>query len=614
MKTWLSLVILAILPGMASCAPEISKATIPHPSSDSTPPPRITSEMTPIANQMETTPQITSIEFDKSFYRPGEPIRLSVHLRNEIEKQTNGRLITILTHLAETIDRSSQTFTLIQGEQTVNLNIPSPGDGPRGYGLDVHLENEAGELMASAWGAFDILDHWTQSPRYGFLSDFPPGRADAEDTITTLNHYHLNGLQFYDWMYRHEQLLTDQEPYIDLLGRRLSRETVTSLISAAHQRGMAAMAYTAVYGASLAFYREHPDWALRTAGGEPVLFGQDFMAIMDPRPGSPWSEHLLGQFNQVLEQTDFDGIHLDQYGDPKIGFDAQGNEYDLARPLAEFIDATKALVQARRQEGAVIFNAVTNWPIEAVAPASQDLVYIEVWPPYKWFDDLHRLIVEAQRLGDGKPVVLAAYLDPANIHNVLLTDAVIFSSGGGHIEIGEGHNILADPYFPAYKPIRPDLATKLLRYYDFTVRYQDVIGPRTKDATQEFNGRIRLVSMETGELINTAANAVRNKVWPILRQGEGFTAISLVNLLGLDSPDWNEPIESAPVTINAARIRIDNVDQVATQVWLASPDGDDLSARQLDFRQENSTLDVEIPSLIYWDLIVIEWKDQNLHG
>jgi len=557
---------------------------------------------------MEISTRITTLEFDKSFYRPGEPVRLTVHLRSEVEGRADVRLDVALSHLAETVDHLSQPVRLEGGAQAIDVTLSPPTDAPRGYGLDVRLESESGAWLASGWGAFDVLERWTQSPRYGFLSDFPPNRSGSGEALALLTRYHLNGLQFYDWMYRHEHLLTSQDPYTDLLGRQLSRATVEDLIRAAHQRNIAAMPYTAVYGASLAFYQQHPDWALLNARGEPALFGQDFMAIMDPRPGSPWTAHLLDQFDRLLEQTAFDGIHLDQYGDPKEGFDAQGRRYDLAEPLAAFIDAAHARVQAHRPEGTVVFNAVANWPIEAVAPAGQAFVYIEVWPPYDWFVDLHQVIVGAQRLGGGKPVVLAAYLDPAHVHNVLLADAIIFASGGGHIELGEGNGMLADPYFPNYRPISPELAAALRRYYDFAVRYQDAIGPRTQDAAPEFHDRLQVVSLETGEVINTAANAVKNKVWPIVRNEEGRTAISLVNLLGLERPDWRQPLASAPQPTGPLRVSIDPGGRIPARVWLASPDGEDLSARQLDFQREDA-LTFEVPALLYWDLIVVEWEE-----
>ena len=167
------------------------------------------------------------------------------------------------------------------------------------------------------------------------------------------------------------------------------------------------------------------------------MFGTDFLAYMDPRPNSPWTAYLLDQFDQILEKTAFDGIHLDQYGDPKVGYDAQGKSYPLDAALAQLIDAAHERVAALRPGGAVVFSTVTNWPIQTVSPSAQDIVYIEVRPPYTFYTDLEQLVHQGQALGKGKPVVLAAYIDPVLEHTVRLMDAVIFASGGGHIELGE---------------------------------------------------------------------------------------------------------------------------------------------------------------------------------
>lgn len=255
----------------------------------------------------------------------------------------------------------------------------------------------------------------------------------------------------------------------------------------------------------------------------------------------------------------------------------------------------------------MVFNAVTNWPIETVGPSAQDLVYIEVWPPHIWFQDLHNLIVQAQELGNGKPVVLAAYIDPSLVYNVFLINAAIFGSGGSHIEIGERDAMLADPYFPNYQLMSPGLALAMQSYYDFAVRYQDVIGPRTRDITKEYQSRIEI------EGVFSEPSLLKNKVWPIVRQTENELAISLINLLGVNSPDWARPIETEPNSLGPTRMRIRGLEREIAGVWFATPDGDDHSPQGLDFEvvEDNGTHTVsfQIPSLVYWDLLVIKWRD-----
>lgn len=556
--------------------------------------------------------EIVAVYPQRSFFLPGEQAAFSLEIA--APTAATARLTWSIFHLAEKLDEGKRSVHLQPGVQQVELAWQPPQAAPRGYGLEVSLWAADGERLAEISTAFDVLAHWTQHPRYGFLTDFSPGREGLDETMDLLARYHLNGLQFYDWMYRHDTLLPDSEPYLDPLGRELSLRTVKELITAAHVRGMAAMPYTAVYGASLDFYRTHPDWVLYGPDGQPAFFF-DFLAIMDPHPDSPWTHHLLAQYAQVLEETEFDGVHIDQYGDPKTGYDASGGAFDLAEPLAAFISASRQVVDQQRANGTVIFNAVGNWPVEAVAPAPQDIVYIEVWPPYTEFGDLRQIAVQAQALGDGKPVVLAVYIDPAAQANVLLADAVIFASGAGHIELGEPRRAapgyLADPYFPKYGELPPELAAQLLRLYDFAVRYQDVIGPSAADATPAYRGRIHLSAAE--QPVDTSAPAAGN-VWPIVRETPGskpaFTAVSLINLVGLPHNHWNEPLPAAPQPLSDLCLELAGVDRRVRGMWLASPDGRDPGLKPAAYTLQNGELQVQIPRLELWSLVLIQWEDR----
>lgn len=557
----------------------------------------------PTESPMIQTTSIIAIRLDQALYSPGEAVQLSLHLQSQVDQPTPVHLTATITHKADTVDTIEKTFSLTGGDQTIELLYTPPPDAPRGYGIDLGLETESGTQLVGGATAFDVLQRWTQAPRYGFLTDFFPGRSDASPTMDDLTRYHINGLQFYDWMYRHDQFLTDQEPYLDPLGRRLSRATVENLIAAAHERHIAALPYTAIYAASVPFYEEHPDWALYQANGKPYLLGENFLVYMDPRPDSPWVHHLLGQFDQVLRQMDFDGIHLDQYGDPKQGYDSQGQRFDLAGPLAATINATKELVRSHRPEGAVAFNAVNNWPIETVASSEQDFSYIEVWPPHTLYRDLWKLIVNAQELGQGKPVVLAAYIEPTRYRNARLADAVIFASGGYHIELGEQGGMLADAYFPKYQKMSDDLAAVMRRYYDFAVRYENVLALGTQDSTDEAASRVTIKG------VNTDPRRAYKKVWVITRQGEGFETVSLINLLGITSPEWNGLLLADPTPLDGLQVRY-QTEQRVKRVWLASPDFASPQAITLDFstgqNDQGRTIEFTVPRLEYWDLVVIE--------
>ncbi len=535
-------------------------------------------------------------------FAPGETVRLIAEL--DAERLTAARVRLSICHLASTVAVLSWPVSLVAGVHEVVLDWQPPPIAPRGYGADIELVDQDGSVRDAASTAFDVLDCWTQAPRYGFLADFTPGRGNAEETMRTLARFHINGVQFYDWMYRHGQLLPPSADFFDPLNRPLSLAAIHALIEAAHRHGIACMPYTTIYAASPEFYRAHPDWALFRSDGQPMDFANGFLIYMNPAEGSPWSRHLLDQFDGVLRALDFDGIHIDQYGDPIAARDATGNVVMLDHAFSRFIDATAERAKAIRAEATVVFNCVGNWPIGTVARSRAGFMYIEVWKPYTHWRDLGRLIVEAQRLSH-KPVVLAAYIDPAREHNVRLADAIIFASGGYHIELGEPGGMLADPYFPKYEHMSDALRSVMRAYYDFAVRYENALAPGASDLTSHEPGRI------TVDGVSTDFHETRDRVWPIVREGDGFTAISLINLLGLASSEWTEPLPAGPTPLGPSTVRV-RIDRRIAQVWWASPDGRSPHAKpastQTGHDARGDYLDIRLPGLRYWTLIVFEWE------
>jgi dextranase len=235
--------------------------------------------------------------------------------------------------------------------------------------------------------------------------------------------------------------------------------------------------------------------------------------------------------------------------------------------------------------------------------SQQDFVYIEVWPPDTKYQDLNRLIIEAQTLSDGKPVVLAAYIDPEQTVNARLTDAVIFASGGYHIELGEPGGMLADPYFPKYGRMSDDLATALRRYYDFLVRYENVLSLDTQDTTARRSGQVTI------EGIDTDASHLCHKVWVITREGPGCEAINLINLLDVSEPAWNGPHDQHVAPVTNLRVRCYS-HQPVRRIWWATPDGANPQIHALDFRvgtdEKGTYVTFAVPVLVYWDLIIVE--------
>ena len=485
-----------------------------------------------------------------------------------------------VNHLNKLIAASTVTLAHQGGLQAHALQWSAPPENPRGYGVTVELLAPSGRVSDSASSAFDVLPDWTAFPRYGFLSDFAPGRNDMEATLAELARFHINGLQFYDWQYRHDHLLSSETNYTDPLDRALSLDTVSDFINAAHKAGMAAMPYLAVYAASLPFWSAHPAWALYDEEGRPASF-LDFLGLMDPSPGSGWTGHLLEQCRLVLAALPFDGFHVDQYGDPQQGWTAAGQEIDLPAAFVAFIGCLKESHPA----SSVLFNAVGNWPIEALTSSALDFNYIEIWPPDVHYKDLRRIVSQARRLSAGKPVTIALYLPADQIQNVRLADALIFALGGSRIELGEAGRLLGDPYFPKHQAIGKELRQILRAYYDFAIRYGELIGPAATDEAYP---------VET----------TQPGVWTNARHCPGWLAVNLVNMAGLGEPRWDEPLPD-PAKQDNLVVRL-HCPQPVVQVWWASPDRDTIDLEPLDHYAAGGEITVTLPDLQYWALIAIE--------
>ncbi|MGZ4750797.1 MAG: glycoside hydrolase family 66 protein, partial [Oryzihumus sp.] len=165
---------------------------------------------------------------------PGARVDLLV----DAPTQAEGRLV--IEHLVQQV--VEQAVSLVPGRQTVTVDAPG-GLAQGGYAVWLRSADQV------ATTAFDILANPGARPRYGFLADFRAGREDVAQVADSLRAFHISHVQFYDWMYRHAELLPPQDEFVDTLGRPLSLTTVRAFIQAVHDAGAQALAYAAVYGA-----------------------------------------------------------------------------------------------------------------------------------------------------------------------------------------------------------------------------------------------------------------------------------------------------------------------------------------------------------------------------
>lgn len=509
------------------------------------------------------------------------------------------------------------------------LSLPD-ADG-RGYALEVEALDEEQNVLTSAFTAVDVSSSWTKFPRYGYVWDFTPS-ADAESKADEMARYHLNGVQFYDWQYRHHRPLADDlSGWRDWSGRWISGDTVRAYLRAAHDRGMACMAYNMIYAANETYLTDgsgvQADWRLVRANGA------DFTCDMDAKLGPvgvlqyfnllnpDWQSYIFAQENRVFEAFDFDGWHGDTIGENgpmrtadggPLGYDADGKPIYLVKDgYTAFLNAAKAAIGDKY----LAFNPVGAQGIENVNVSAVDVLYTEFWPwdrnaNGRLYDDyytLHRAILGACEQSGGKSLIVAAYVNYRNPKaafnpaTVRMLDCVVFASGGSRIELGNGGNMLSDEYFPADGKKRMDdgLRSAVGRLYDFLVAYENLL----RDGQRPVSRTVRL------ENLPVSTDGRSDTVWCFAKADSSTEIYHFLNLTGTDD-GWRdeEQTKKPPIAHENVKTRL-YTDYPVREVWLASPDGESPLPLPLEFqtgRDANGAYaEFTQPALEYWNLIFL---------
>lgn len=565
---------------------------------------------------METAPGglFRHIATDKARYAPGEPVLFRVELAEEAGP---GDLIVRYVHLAETV--GERKIGTAGGAGRIEWEWTPPDEDFRGYLVEVYAVRD-GRLLDQINIAVDVSSDWSRFPRYGYLADFPEmDEAEQERIIERLNRFRINGIQFYDWQYKHHQPIKWREDgrpadsWPDIANRTVSFATVSRYIDMAHERNMMAMNYNLLFGAYEDADRDgvSPAWGLYA---DPLGQNQDRHPLPDGwasdillyDPSNPdWQAWLFGQEKKVFDALPFDGWHVDQLGDRGARWNAAGEPVRLAETYPDF------LANAREALGVeLVMNAVGQFGQPLIAKkAPVSFLYTEVWDGHPHYGHLKQIIDKNRASSGGRlATVLAAYVNYSladrpgtfNAPGVLLANAVIFASGGAHLEVGE--NLLAKEYFPNRNlTVPPELEKRLLHYYDFLTAYQNVL----RDGWEETDKAVAATDPD----VSVSRKAERGKVWQFAKTDGRKTAIHLINFRDAVHMAWNDAFgnETEPEEITGLELVIGH-DAEAAKVWAASPDRFGGSAEELSFEQEDGRLVVRLPSLKIWSMIVIEDK------
>ncbi|MBP3039022.1 hypothetical protein J9303_05805 [Bacillaceae bacterium Marseille-Q3522] len=556
---------------------------------------------------------------DKAQYHPGEEGNIIVEV--EATSACRLKIQTAFSELSSIFSKTEKEIVLVESRRDkVLIPFQAEGVGWKCIGVDVNIYL-SDELQITKSTAFDIADHWRRAPRYGFLSDFPKEELGDTNDVISLSKYHINIVQFYDWMYRHDELVPPTHQFVDPMGRQLSYDVITEKKHAVQEKGMGAIAYGAVYASLKDYFEEHKNLALYKRNGEPFNLIDRFY-IMDISPYSAWTEKIISELVKVIKEG-FDGVHLDQYGFPKKGIrniDHQAEVVDLAPCYKELIDRLKKEIHVINDQAGLIFNNVSNYPVATTAKANQECVYIEVWPPVKHLFELKQLVCRARELS-GKQVILSAYLpafrelpveqtDEAE-NGALLTMATIFACGGYHLLLGEGNSVLTAAYYPNYVRMRDSFIQEVRHYYDFIVRYGKLLySSNLYDVSMTYTGGVNTEVQFTSEH-KIEPNGDLNTIWSIVKNSSQFMVIHLINLIGLEDDIWEKGKKTRPREQQNIICTVLMEYQIE-ELFIASPEQNDGRPVTIEYEEvdheQGKAIRFTIPLLKIWDMIVINWK------
>ncbi|TSA32004.1 MAG: cycloisomaltooligosaccharide glucanotransferase [Porphyromonadaceae bacterium] len=553
---------------------------------------------------------ITSVKIitDKACYSPGGHVTFTID--NAIQETVKVRY----RHLTEVVGETELTGT--------TWSWTAPSADFTGYLVDIYKMNDDGTEHLYGSIAVDVSSDWVRFPRYGFLSKYPQlTEASIKYVISDLARYHINGLQFYDWHYAHHKPLSGtptnpDQVWKDIANRDTYFSTVKSYIDMAHSYNMKAMFYNLAYGALSNAESDgvSDQWYMYTDASHtnkdrldlPAPMFKSKIWLLDPS-NTGWQQYIASQNRDVYQVLNFDGYHIDQMGNLNHTlYSYSGQVIDLQASFGSFIRTVKSDQPGKK----LVMNAVNQYGQQYIAQSPVDFLYSEVWGPNDGYKDLAVVINDNNTISENtKNTVLAAYMnyDLANstgffnTPGVLLTNAVIFSFGGSHLELGE--HMLCKEYFPnSNLQMRGDLRDAMISYYDFLVAYENLL----RDGGTINSPDLSCYSIQM-PINNWPPQS--GKVSVTGRDMDKMQVIHLINFSSATSLFWrdNSGTQAVPGTFRKVKM-IFKTDKTVKKVWVASPDLNSGTPEELDISSGAGSVSFTLPELKYWDMIVVEYQ------
>ncbi|NJP30177.1 hypothetical protein FLW53_39515, partial [Microbispora sp. SCL1-1] len=546
---------------------------------------------------------VTDAWTDSSRYAPGEDAVVTAKVDG------SGPVTFTLTHLGDVVE---QATVQASGSGQVTWRVRPPSTDYTGY--LVHVDGASG----SAQTAIDVSSKWTRFPRMGFLAYYGTGisASEADGDIAELSQrYHINSLQYYDWLWKHELPVKHDgsgvaSTWTAWNGDTISSQTIKNYIASSHARNVASLPYQMSYAALNDYDQSKvsPNWRLFKGSGQEWTYQMvpsQVLHLMNPQ-NTGWQDYIIGQYVDSVNSMGFDGAHLDQIGYWEEMYDANGNRVDRPAGFAQMTNRTKQALASKG--GAVGFNAVDGFGDAELAASNADYLYTELWDNYETNSNVKNYLERQRQASGGKPHVTPAYMNRGESNSVFdttsvqLANATFAANGSNHLELGPNDHMLNTEYFlNKSKSMSSELKAWEKTYYDVITGYENLFyGPKLHTASNA----VQIAGQPT------STDGSGNTIWTNVMRNDGVDVIHLINLLGNDNR-WRNSAANTPPTLTNLAVKYYIGDQaVPPSIHLGSPDREGGRSSELPFTTGSDSggryVAFTVPQLKTWDFIYFD--------
>lgn len=377
--------------------------------------------VTPIKAQNDI--RVKELHTDKAKHVPNSTATITVTIENLTASQWSGDVTMEVYHLENKIYSTTSQTTVGAGSiATTDITWQVPQEDYQGYLVKAYVNEGTYKTTA-----IDCSSNVERFPRYGYVAEFPTGQSllTSQDMINALaRDYHISAIQFYDWMWRHDEMIKRtngvmDEAWVDLFGRTLNTNTIKDLIQASNEQHIDSMAYVMSYAGREGYdqFGVDPSWGLYEDMNHQHQLNVDFgnnstyLWLFNPAD-TGWQTYITNQYLDAINAMGFSGLQIDQMGQRNNLYNYYGQSVALDGGFSSLINATKTKVGENHP---ITFNivdgTVDGWAMEDVTKNGHtDFDFSEIWFKSNSYKAIHDYIQQVKSQQD-KALVLAAYMN-----------------------------------------------------------------------------------------------------------------------------------------------------------------------------------------------------------